>query len=118
MNDPKLIKSLAIAWPTIDHDYPYAVAILSKMGHKPEFPNVPKYLSLWARVNAGKLLGHDVTAWELPLDTEANRLRALAVEYDREKAKHNAAMQAHRKALLAAQDDLDAALSRRLGFPT
>lgn len=82
MNDPKLIKSLELAWPTLEKDYLYAVAILKQLGHRPEFPNVPNYLRLWAWVNAGELLGENVSQWQPMLKAEFDRLAKIQAEYE------------------------------------
>jgi hypothetical protein len=82
MNDPRLINSLKIAWPSIDRDYPYAVAILKQLGRSPEFPNFPNYLRLWAWVNAGELIGRDISHWEPMLKAETERLTKIQTEYE------------------------------------
>lgn len=119
MNDPKLIKSLAIAWPTLEKDYLYAVAVLKQLGRRPEFNQSPNYLRLWAWVNAGELLGENVTQWQPMLTAETERLRRHQAEFEKETAKCNAKiaeLNQRRQALLAAEAEVSAALSQRLGY--
>jgi hypothetical protein len=119
MNKPHLIKSLAIAWPITNDSRAYAIHILGQLGHRPAFPQAPHYCQLWANVTAGKLLGRGVTKWEAELATEADRLTRIKANYDKEvsqtKAEIAAAL-ARRRAIMAAQDEIDQALSRRLGY--
>lgn len=118
MNDPKLIKSLAIAWPTLEKDYLYAVAILKQLGRYPEFPNVPNYLRLWAWVTTGQLLGEDVSQWEPMLTAETERLRKINQEYEAVREGFQtriAALNKRRQELIATQKELEAALSKEIG---
>ncbi|MBE9204888.1 hypothetical protein IQ218_17455, partial [Synechocystis salina LEGE 06099] len=67
-----LVKSLAIAWPITDQSRSYAIHILGQLGHRPDFPQAPHYLQLWATVTAGKILGHNVSQWESDLVKEGD----------------------------------------------
>lgn len=70
------LNSLKLCWKTIDIDYPYAISILKAEGYyrNPDYVISPEYSRLWAIVNAGKLIGKDVSQWEPKLESEINRL--------------------------------------------
>lgn len=119
MNTETRLKSLKLAWKSKDYDYVYIISILAKMGHKPEFPNVSKYNQLWAFVTAGRLIGEDVAEWEPKLEEETQRLREVTAEYEPEKRRLEESIAEHRAkmaALKQVQEELDAAMSRKLGY--
>lgn len=118
-NKTRLINSLAIAWPITDQSKSYAIHLLGQLGHRPTFPDCPQYCQLWAVVTAGKILRHNVSQWEADLAKEADRLEKIKSEYDKELNKSKAeiaAIQARRRALTAAADEVNEALGKRLGY--
>lgn len=123
MNKDTLIKSLKIGWKSKESDYIYLVSILRKMGYKPEFPDVPKYLKVWAIVNTGRLIGEDITEWEPKLNKEIERLTEIQKNYQlerenitREMQESRARIRANQKILRSIQDEIDEAMSRRMGY--
>lgn len=105
-------------WPLTNDNRGYAKTLLVSLGHHPQFP-YPPYLSLWIPYTVATLLGEDASQWAKPLEKEAARLTAIAREYGQKKKELEAeaqAIQARRRAILAASDDVNEALGKRLGY--
>ncbi|MFM7580749.1 MAG: hypothetical protein ACKO5Q_27960, partial [Microcystaceae cyanobacterium] len=72
----------------------------------------PVYRKAWAMVETGRLLGEDVSQWETLLNKEVPRLEKNRQAFEIEKKRLQD--DPHYQVILAAQDEIDNALTARL----
>jgi hypothetical protein len=80
-----IIRSLRLCWPITADNRGYVINLLRQAGITPEDPRLlhaTKFAQLWATVQAGRLLGEDITAWEQALEAETARLTEVQERHD------------------------------------
>ena len=96
----------------------YLSALLGKMGinPNPDYKLSPVYRKAWAMTEAGRLLGEDVTQWEALLIKEVARLADIPKVLEQFRAADQKRLREDPRyqAVLAAQNEIDNALTARL----